>query len=797
MTARQTPKRMKIGFRLLLVALFGVSAAGAQAQWYTVTGHVSEAWGGPLEGVTILAGKPEKGTFTNEKGVFELRLPAGTHPFTVRAVGYLTKRFALALDRDTTLYLELEGAATQLEQVIITGDRGGATQKPIGIATLNPAVLKTIPAAFGETDLLRGLQMLPGVSTVGEASNGINVRGGTTDQNLLLLDETPIFNPTHLFGLFSVFPSDAVAKTELYKGNVPSRFGGRASSVLDVTLANPGMDSFSLEGGIGLVSSRILMDIPIIKNELGVKISGRACFTDFLLPLLSPKDLGNIKANFQESSMKAVYRPNPKNSFFLTTYFSNDFFQTDLLGTIADINAAYTQNAYHTFNANLRHFQSIHDHLSWSTSASYVDYRPGLRLPEKGVDNTVELRSGIDYRSIRSNLDFHYDRHQAKVGVSSTYYRINPGELIPGASPSVNPVQTQIEQGLESALFLEDNFQIGERIGVSAGLRYSFFMALGPGTVRLYDPSLPISEVAVTGSREYTPWAVVKTYGGLEPRLGLRYDLSDLTSLKLAYNLMRQYIQTVTNTTTPLPISRWKTADLYFGPQVSNAFSLGWFHDLPNHLFELSVEGYYRHTDQVLDYKQGANLLLQPYPETEILTGYNQSYGLELMASKKKGEWTGWFTYAFSRSLNRVADINDGALFPANYDRPHAMNLFLNFHHNEHHNFSFTFTYSTGRPYSSPNGTFSFQGVKYPFYPARNNDRLPDYHRLDFSWNILTTQAEESKWKNYWTFSVYNLYGRKNPYSIYFNNKERVLKKYALNIFAAPIVSLAYTVKFR
>jgi len=273
----QTPKHMEIGFRLVqlaLVVLFGASATGVQAQWYTVTGHVSEAWGGPLEGVTILAGKPEKGTFTDEKGVFELRLPAGSHPFTLRAVGYLTKRFALALDRDTMLYLELEGTATQLEQVIITGDRGAATQKPIGIATLNPAVLKTIPAAFGETDLLRGLQMLPGVSTVGEASNGINVRGGTTDQNLLLLDETPIFNPTHLFGLFSVFPSDAVSKTELYKGNVPSRFGGRASSVLDVTLANPSMDSFSLEGGIGLVSSRILMDLPIVKNELGIKISG-------------------------------------------------------------------------------------------------------------------------------------------------------------------------------------------------------------------------------------------------------------------------------------------------------------------------------------------------------------------------------------------------------------------------------------------------------------------------------------------------------------------------------------------
>lgn len=793
-------KLMNKSFKIIgLFSCFFFFAFSAKAQLYKVEGVVQEIWGTPIPQAAVLVGSDQKGTSADEQGRFSLLLPAGTYPVVARSVGFLTNRFALEVKSDTTIIIELEEVATQLEQVIVSGDRsdGGVTQKPIGIAQLNPKILKRIPAAFGETDLLRGLQMLPGVSTVGEASNGINVRGGTTDQNLLLLDETPIFNPTHLFGLFSVFPSDAVATTELYKGNVPSRFGGRASSVLDVVLANPRLDSFRLEGGIGLVSSRLLLNIPIVQNKLGTKISARGCFTDFLLPVISKKNFENIKANFQEFTIKNVYRPNAKNSIFFTAYYSRDFFQTDLLGTIADINAAYTQNAYSTLNLNLRHFRSLNKNMSISTSASYVDYQPELRLPEKGTDNTVVLSSGIFYRSIRSNLDYYNDKHKAKIGFSSAWYKINPGELIPNESPSVNPLQTNIEYGLESAIFAEDNFQLAPLLAASLGLRYSYFIALGPGEVRQYEEGVPLSELTVTGIDSYDSWESIQTYGGLEPRIGLRYDLSDRSSLKVAYNLMRQYVQTVTNTTTPLPTSRWKTSDQYIKPQISNAYSLGWFHELRGNLYEISAEVYYRETKNVLDFKQGANLLLQQYPETELLTGTNYSYGLELMASKKRGDWTGWLTYAFSRSQNEVVGINDGDLFPSNYDRPHTMNFFLNFHHNDRHNFSFTFTYSTGRPFSNPNGTFNFQGVNYPFYPSRNNDRLPDYHRLDFSWNILTTMKEDSKWKSYWTFSVYNLYGRKNPYSIYFNNQDGVLKKYGLNIFASPIVSLSYNVRFR
>jgi CarboxypepD_reg-like domain/TonB-dependent Receptor Plug Domain len=771
---------------------------------FVLKGYVTDESGNPIPNAGVDIDYNEYRFLCDEKGYFEVKLTPRFHPFTVRSIGFLTNNFAVKITADTTITVVLKDMVNQLEQVIVTGDRGTDNiRKPIGIAQLNTRVLKKIPAALGETDLLRGLQMLPGVSTVGEASNGINVRGGATDQNLMLLDETPIFNPTHMFGLFSVFPPDGVSKAELYKGNVPSRFGGRASAVLDVSLENPALDSFRLETGIGLVSSRLLMDIPVVKGKLGFVVTGRGAFTDFLLPVVSKK-LDNIKANFYDGSLKAIYRANNKNTFFFSAYVSNDFFQTNLLGTIANINASSTQNAYKTMNFSLRHFHSFNNKLSISTSLVYVDYEPKLLLPEKNVDNTVTLESGIFYRQFRTNFDYQTKKHQVKVGITSAYYKLNPGELLPDKSISINPQKTNLEYGLESAVFLEDNFDILPFIVASAGVRYSYFMSLGPTEQRLYDPNLPISQASVIGVQSLKKNEIVKAYGGFEPRLGLRFDLNKSTSLKFAYNLMRQYIQTVTNTTTPLPTSRWKTSDANIRPQVSNAYSAGLFKNFRDNIYEVSLEGYYRSTDDIIDFKPGANLLLQQYPETELLIGQNRSYGVETMISKKKGDWTGWLSYTYSRTLNQIAnpnfpaqEINNGNWFPANYDRPHTINAFASLGYNKYHTFSFTFTYSTGRPLSRPYGTFDFQGQKYPYYPERNNDRMPAYHRLDFSWNIQTTMIDTKKWKNFWTFSVYNLYGRANPYSIYFNNNTGNLKSFALNIFAAPIVSLSYNAKFR
>jgi TonB dependent receptor/TonB-dependent Receptor Plug Domain len=738
---------------------------------------------------------------TDENGGFSVPLSRGFHTIEIKFLSFLPERPFINVVSDTTITVIMTEIVNQLEQAIITADRTTENiRKPVlGVLQINNKVLKKIPAAFGETDLLRGLQMLPGVSTVGEASNGINVRGGSTDQNLLLLDDTPIFNPTHMFGLFSVFPPDAVNRAELYKGNVPSRFGGRASAVLDVAIENPALDSLRFDGGISLISTRATVNTPIIKGKMGVLASARGSFMDFLLPIISKKNFEDTQAKFGETCVKLSYIPNDKNTFFLTSYYSKDFFQTGLLGTIGNINSKITQNDYSTLNFALKHFHTFKENLSMSTSAIYVDYKPKLILPEAGVDNKVVFQSSVGFRQLKSNLDYYKSGHQMKLGFTASYYSINPGELVPNNSPSVNALMLPKENSLETGLFIEDNFDISSRISASAGLRYSYFMNFGPSDVRLYQPNLPLSDLTVMNIKTYNSGEIAKTYGGFEPRLGLRYTLNKSSSLKLAYNMMRQYIQIITNTTTPLPTSRWKTSDEHIKPVVSQALSIGWFKNFSENRYETTLEAYYRATDNVLDYKQGANLLLQPYVETELLRGINKSYGVEFMVAKKKGERTGWLSYTFSRSLNQVDDgpefsqrINDGKWFPANYDRPHTLNAFYNYNFSKFHNFSFTFTYSTGRPFTSPKGVFAYQGSTYPFFEERNNNRIPAYNRLDFSWNILTTIKEGKRWKNYWSVSIYNIYGKGNPYSIFY--KER--KSYTLKIFAVPIFSLAYNLRF-
>lgn len=773
-----------------------------QAQSYILTGNVKDKDEKPIVGASVRADNNTSGTVTDEKGIFTIALEKGYHTVEVKFLGFLPERPLVNMVSDSTISIVLTEVVNQLEQAIITADRPTENiRKPVlGVVQINNKVLKKIPAAFGETDLLRGLQMLPGVSTVGEASNGINVRGGSTDQNLLLLDETPIFNPTHMFGLFSVFPPDATSRAELYKGNVPSRFGGRASAVLDVAVENPNLDSLRFEGGVSLISTRAMVSTPLIKEKLGILASVRGSFTDFLLPIISKKNFENIKAKFGESCVKLSYIPNAKNTFFFTSYYSKDFFQTNLLGTIGNINASTTQNDYSTMNFALKHFHTFKENLSLSTSAVYVDYVPKLLLPEVGADNKVVYQSSVNYRQVKSNIDYFKNGHQMKLGVSAAYYSISPGELVPNKSPSINPLLLPRENSLETGLFAEDNFDISSRLSLSAGLRYSYFMNLGASEVRTYQPDVPLSDLTVTSVKSYKSGEIAKTYGGLEPRLGVRYTLDKTSSLKFAYNMMRQYIQIITNTTTPLPTSRWKTSDEHIEPVVSQAVSVGWFKNFSDNRFETTLEAYYRFTDNILDYKQGANLLLQPFVETELLRGTNKSYGVELMVAKKKGERTGWLSYTYSRSLNQVAEgtsflqrINDGNWFPANYDRPHTFNAFYNYNFNKFHNFSFTFTLSSGRPFTSPKGTFAYQGTSYPFFDERNNDRIPAYHRLDFSWNILTTIKEHKRWKNYWSISVYNLYGKGNPYSIYYKDR----KSYALKIFAAPIFSLAYNLKFQ
>lgn len=792
-------------FLFLVLVLLNYSKSIAQYS-YIISGQVVDSLSNePLSGANINVNYGDLNVVSDKNGKFEFGYRTGEVILVIKFVGYKPFRKSFKLYTNVKIDASLFPVSSDLEEVIISSKNiQDLVKRPLlGVNTLSIKTLNKIPTAMGEVDILRGLQMLPGVSSVGEAANGVNIRGGATDQNLILLDDTPIFNPTHMFGLFSAFPAEAISSFDLYKGNVPARFGGRAAAVLDVSLANPSLEKFSLSGGVSLVSNRLKLDIPIIKDKLGIVIAGRGAFNDFLLPIAS-KQLDDIKAKFGDASSKLFYKVNDKNTITLSNYYSNDFFQTKALGTINDINATSTQYTYQTLNHALSWFYAIKSNLNIQTKLISSNYNPQTILPELDTGNKVKIKSGVDYKQVKTNLNYFKNNNKLELGVDAIRYKIRPGELDPGNSLNIKPVRTQTEQAYELGFYIEDEFEISKKAVISGGVRYSHFLNMGPGSYRTYRDGQPRDDVSLIDTINIASGKVINNYGGFEPRFGFRYQIDKSKSIKIGYNLMRQYLQVVTNTATPLPTSRWKTSDKYIKPQISSLYTIGYFQELKDNIYEYSVEYYYRDTKNIVDYKPGADFLLQEYPESQLLQGINKSYGLEFMISKKKGELTGWLNYTFARSLNKVNEgpevsqqVNLGNWYNANYDRPHTFNSTIVINQGSHHDFSFNFTYSSGRPFSLPEGYITYKDRSYPFYGTRNNARIPDYHRLDFAWNIYNpSMNDKQRWKGNWTFTVYNIYGRKNAYSIFLKTVGTTIKPYRLTIFGAPIISLSYNFKF-
>ncbi|MCE7071702.1 TonB-dependent receptor [Dyadobacter sp. CY327] len=794
------------GLYIFLFLLVNVITASAQG--LTVTGSVRDsATRAPLPGASIVIDyrKSWSAAEMDAKGNFTINLPNGDHVLVIRHVGYEAfKVFIKSGTQKAHFDVLMTTTSSQLEEVIITSKGFDQTirQPILGALQINIKTLEKLPSAFGELDILRSLQMLPGVSSVGEASNGVNIRGGTTDQTLILLDDTPIFNPTHMFGLFSVIPPNTVNSLDLYKGNVPARFGGRVASVLDISTKNSNLEKIRLEGSISLISNRLMVDVPIIKGKLGVYVAGRGAFNDFILPKLD-KQLNNISAKFGELSAKSFWKINQKNTLTFMGYYSNDYFKTDLLTNLPNVVGTDTYYKHITTNGMLRWLHVISPEVTLQTTAIYAKYTPDIGTAEKETGNVVKLESAVEQRQVKSNINYQLANHKFETGFIGTQYVIAPGTLQPGLSKSVNYIATPTEHANEVAWYADDEINFSKKLAVSLGLRYSFFMATGKAIVRNYLPGQPRDDFSVLDSTVYNKGKVSKSYGGPEPRVGVRYALNDRISLKFGYNLMRQYIQVVSNTATPIPTSRWKTSDTHIKPQISHLFTAGFYQSFDEDIYEITLEGYYRNAKNIIDYKPGADFLLQQYPETQMIQGRNRSYGLEMMLSKKKGKLKGWANYTYARSLN-IADrdaalieqVNRGDWYPANYDKPHTFNASLDITVDTHNSFGFTFAYSTGRPYSEPIGFINYQNNVYPFYDKRNNKRIPDYHRLDFAWNIYNPTMKNRRWQGHWTFSIYNLYARKNAYSVFFKTENAVTKSYKLNIFATPIATVAYNFTF-
>ena len=798
LSSKMKPDALKI---LLIFMLFASSISAQRT--FSLRGNVKNAGtGNSLIGATISLDSKKTGILTDSLGNYYLRIPQDDYVVKVSFVGYKPYRKFIKLDKNFMLDVVLENVTKQLEEVIVSSisTRSNILTPSLGVCLLSIKGIKKIPAMMGEVDILRSLQTLPGVSSVGEGANGLNIRGGAVDQNLIFIDDTPIFNPTHLFGLFSVFASDAVRELELYKGGIPARFGGRTASVLDIKMIEPSLEKFKFEGGIGPISNRIMVEIPLIKNKLSILAAGRVSFNDFWFKTFAPDNLKNTRANFYDVANKVFYKPNAQNTIALSTYFSQDFYRVDSLFSLENVIAKQTDFRYGHANASLKWNHYFNPKTSLEILGAYSNYKTVTESPDSV--NRIELKNNIQYRNFKINLDRTLnERHRANFGFSAVQYDLSPGILNKDIISKISSIELSKEQSLELSLHADDEFKVNEKLTVQYGLRYTQFLNLGTSEIRKYQDGEPKSSVTLISSEKKE--GIVKTYGGFEPRITAVYVFNAFTSMKFGYNRMQQFLNLITNNTTPLPTSRWKISDENILPQKSDFVSLGYFKTWNDNVWEASLETYYRDTKNTIDYVSGANLQLNPTIETQLLQGKGRSYGAELMISKKKGELTGWVSYTFARSFQQTIGaypeqrINGGDWYASNYDKPHSVNVVLNATPDKHNSFSFIFAYNTGRPFSSPTGTYTLDGQQLPLYTARNNDRIPDYHRLDFSWTITNPSMNEKRWEGSWIFTVYNVYGRSNPYSVFFTNGKSGTKVYQLSVFASPLVSLAYNFKFK
>lgn len=804
--------KLVLGCFLFSICFLNSSFAQQNAllQIYVVDELTNEAL--PFVNVQLLPSN--KGGTTDEKGKLTLSVPQGEYEVRASFVGYADYAKTLRLVRDTKLDIVLEGTGENLSTILVTGSdaREKLEKASMGVEQLSMTELASIPLVLGEVDVLKALQLSAGVNSAGEASNGLSIRGGTIDQNLVLLDGAPIFTPTHLFGLFSVFTPDALGSVSLYRANVPARFGGRVASVVDVRSRNPSADRLQLQGGIGLVSSHLAMETPLSKDgKVKLLVAGRAGLNDFLFSLV--KRLKETRSSFADGTIKLRYTASENSIFTFSGFGSYDFYQINLLNRFANINSETNQYRYSTINGTLEWLRILNERSNWQTRVVRSDYQPDLIFPEENSDAEVTYSARIKWLGAQTEWSYKAAAHEWLGGIQAAHYQIDPGGLDPDGSVSVNSFLLAQEQGLELSAFIEDEWKVSTKFNLTAGLRYTHYLQLGPGEARSYQAGQELRPSTLVSRSPTEAGEVMQSYGGLEPRLGINYKVGELTSLKAAWAVSRQYLQNIYNATTPLPTSRWKVADAFVKPQEAQLFSAGFYQLSRNGMYSFNLESYYRHTDNILEYKAGADFFLEPLVETQLLQGQADAWGVELGIEKHQGRLSGQFNYTYARTFNKVqgasfqTSINEGNRYPGYFDQPHTFNANLVLDKGRTHELGFNLVVQSNRPYTVPNGFLELDGLAVPLFLERNNARLPLYHRLDFSWKIHNFKREKRRFVADWIFTVYNVYSRNNAYNIYFQPKDpnqrlaifsgSPFASYRLSIFAAPVISLAYKFTFQ
>ena len=777
------------------IALIGKESLDSDVELYTLSGHITDLKDGkPLADITVKAKNTAISTITNAEGFYSLKLPTGLSTIEIESIFHNSTSRKIMIYSNGTLDFSIIEKINQLDEVLVKGKDSQNIRTAItGVTTIEAEGIKNIPLVLGERDIFKVALTIPGIKTAGEGSSGFNVRGGKEDQNLILLDNATIYNPTHLFGFFSSINPYTINKVDIYKGGIPPEFGGRLSSVFDIVSKNGNAEKISGEGGIGPVTSNLTLSIPVVKDKASLLVGGRATYSDWILKQLDDENLKNSKASFYDLFAKYNHKINKNNSIEGTGYYSKDAYSITPDSIYKYSNSLVSLKWKHAFNEK-NNSELNFTNSGYKFSINYESTNPESFIFKYKINETqVNLK-------FNSELN---EKHKFTYGIASKLYNVSPGELTPnGVNSIVSPKKVDDEKGLESAIFFSDKFTITEKLLLDIGARYSLYAALGPSTQKIYQEGVPMTSSTVIDEKTYSNNDVINTSGGFEPRIGLRYIFDESLFIKAGFDKNYQYIHLLTTNTTQSPTDTWKLSDLNVKPQSGLQYSLGVFKKLEYKDIELSLEGYYKTSKNILDYKVGANILLNQDLETELLQGDGKAYGVEFLLKKPNGRLNGWIGYTYSRAFIKLDSpfndekVNNGEYFPTNFDKPHDFSIVMNYKFTHRYSFSSNFVYQTGRPVTYPISKYFYQGAEYTMYSDRNKYRIPDYYRLDIGLNIEGNHKIKKLAHSFWNISIYNVLGRNNPYSIFFVTKEGQIKAYQTSIFAVPIPTITYNFKF-
>jgi len=772
----------------------GIKTANLQGK-ATMAGHIRDATNGePVIGAAIFIEKPLIGVVTDQFGYYSITLPKGRHELKIKSIAMKPTLRQIMLYSDGNLEIELEEDVTPLKEVVIQSEQDvRVTGLQMGMEKLDIKTMKNMPLALGETDIMKVVLTLPGVQSVGEGTVGLNVRGGATNQNLILFNDAIVYNPSHLFGFFSTFNPDVLKNVELYKSGITADYGGRLSSVLDVSSREGNLKKFSGSGGISPITGRLTLEGPILKEKTSFLLGVRSTYSNWILRQLDSEELQNSTASFYDINANISHKINDKNHLYLSAYLSKDKFKLD----------ADTSYNYSDRNASLKWKHIFNNKFYGVLTGGFSKYNYSI---ESSANPVNAFTMDFFVQQVNAKADFNYflnAKHTVTAGLSTVRYTLAPGNFQPNGEQSlILPDVLQQEQGLESAIYVGDNFEVSPKLSLYAGIRYSFYQYLGPKDVYVYANGLPREEASIQDTIQYSAGKSIASYHGAEPRFSVRYSISGNASIKFSYNRMRQYIQMLSNTTAITPTDIWKLSDSYIRPQVGDQISIGFYKNMKKNSVDVSVEAYYKTMENSVDFKNGAVLLLNPHIETDVVNANGKAYGAEFMIKKATGKLNGWISYTYSRTFLQAKSnypsetVNEGKYYPSSYDKPHAVNFIGNYKFSRRFNFSLNMTYSTGRPITLPLAKYELGGSSRLYYSERNQYRIPDYFRTDISINIEGNHKIKKLAHSSWTFAVYNLTGRKNAYSVFFRSENGQINGYKLSVFAQPVPTVTYNFKF-